>query len=219
MIERLYGAGCRDLKSFVWGKIMKEKLSRKSRRLCIRPLAYEDFLSWKAWSTEMGPQKNIWDRKNKGLEEVTRKHFVGLLKSQKKLRTEDRFYDLGVFEKKTGELVGFVSIMDVIRGPAQSAFLGYSLGNRYWGRGYGKEAVLAAIDIGFRDLRLHRLEAGIEPTNKRSIFLARSIGLRKEGLKKRAVFLRGKWNDLVMYSATSEEFGIPWKGKFQLRPR
>lgn len=78
---------------------------------------------------------------------------------------------------------------------------------------------MAIIDIAFRDVKLHRVEAGIEPTNRRSILLARSIGLRKEGLKKRAVFLRGMWNDLVMYSATCEDFGYKWQGIPQTRPR
>ena len=109
--------------------------------------------------------------------------------------------------------------MDVLRGVGQSAYLGYFISNRFWGRGFGKEAVLAMIDIAFRDIKLHRIEAGIEPSNRRSILLVRSIGLRKEGLKRRAVFLRGYWNDLVMYSATCEEFGIKWKGLPKTRPR
>jgi ribosomal-protein-alanine N-acetyltransferase len=109
--------------------------------------------------------------------------------------------------------------MDVLRGLGQTAYLGYFINNPFWGKGYGKEAARAAIDIAFRDVKLHRIEAGIEPRNRRSIFLARSLGLRKEGLKKRAVFLRGKWNDLIMYSATCEEFGFKWKGVPKTRPR
>lgn len=41
------------------------------------------------------------------------------------------------------------------------------------------------IDIGFKDIKLHRIEAGIEPGNKRSIALAKSLKMRREGLKKR----------------------------------
>ena len=86
-------------------------------------------------------------------------------------------------------------ILDIIRGPSQSAFLGYGLFNRHRGQGFGKEAVNAMIEIAFKDLNLHRIEAGIEPTSRRSILLARSLKLRKEGLKKRAVLLRGQWVD------------------------
>ena len=78
---------------------------------------------------------------------------------------------------------------------------------------FHREAVRAAIDIAFHDLKLHRVEAGVEPRNRRSILLARSLGLRKEGLKKRAVQLRANtWVDLVVYAATSEDFGSKWRG-------
>ena len=150
---------------------------------------------------------------------MSKANFQKILKSQKKLRDQDQFFDLAVFEKSSGKMVGTVAVMDVLRGLGQTAYLGYFIHNKFWGRGYGKEATLAMVDIAFRDIRLHRIEAGIEPTNRRSIMLARSIGLRKEGLKKRAIYLRGKWNDLVMYSATCEEFGVKWKGTPKTRPR
>ncbi len=192
---------------------------RRTSRLVIRPLERGDYSAWKtAWST-MLPAQNAWDRSNRTAEALTRAAFSQVLKSSRTLRFEDRFYDFGVFLASTGELIGMVSAMDVLRGLSQSAYLGYSLFNRHWGQGYGKEAVRAMIDIAFRDLNLHRLEAGIEPRNRRSILLARSLKLRKEGLKRRAVFLKGRWVDLVMYSITSEELGIEWKGKAQTRPR
>ena len=178
-----------------------------------------DFAAWRTSFSSMKPQQNKWDRQNRSKTDLTKSNFKKILKSQKSLRDQDKFYDLAVFEKKSGELVGTVAAMDVLRGLGQTAYLGYFMHNRHWGKGYGKEATLAMIDIAFRDIKLHRIEAGIEPSNRRSIMLARSIGLRKEGLKKRAVFLRGKWNDLVMYSATCEEFGVKWKGVPKTRPR
>lgn len=193
-------------------------LERRTQRLVVRPLKATDYLAWVDANSHWRSPRNKWDRKNKPPEDLTRSHFKKLLRSQNDLRKQDRFFDLSVFEKKTGSLVGTVAIMDVLRGLGQMAYLGYFLNNRFWGLGYGKEAVTAIIDIAFRDLKLHRIEAGIEPTNRRSILLARSIGLRKEGLKKRAVFVRGEWVDLVMYSATCEEFGIKWKGIPKTRP-
>jgi ribosomal-protein-alanine N-acetyltransferase len=165
----------------------KEMLSRKTQRLIIRPLVLSDFDAWQVSFSTMRPQQNKWDQENRPKTELTKSNFRKILKSQKTLRERDQFYDLAVFEKKSGELIGNVAAMDVLRGLGQSAYLGYFMHNRYWGKGYGKEATLAMIDIAFRDIKLHRIEAGIEPSNRRSILLARSIGLRKEGLKKRAV--------------------------------
>lgn len=195
------------------------KLERKTRRLIVRVLAQEDYRAWREAYLSILEPRNRWDRGSRSPDQLTPKRFREVLASQAKLRGSDQFFDLGVFHKATGALLGMVSLMDLQRGLGQSAYLGYTIFNRHWGQGYGKESVRAAIDIGFRDLGLHRVEAGIEPGNRRSILLARSLGLRKEGLKKRAVFLKGRWVDLVMYSATTEDFGIRWKGNAETRPR
>ena len=93
----------------------------------------------------------------------------------------------------------------------QNAYLGYWLGNIHWGRGYAREAVQATIDIGFEDLQLHRVEAGIAPKNKKSLILARALGLRREGLSRKRVFGNGHWQDLVLYALTSEDRGFTFE--------
>ena len=198
-----------------------KSLRRETARLVLRPLKPSDYARWKLTHSTMLDPKNIWDAKRRTDDLLTREKFKQVLQAQKTRRENDSFYDFAVFEKKTGDLIGSVSAMDVLRGVAQTAFLGYGIYNRYWGKGYAKEAVRALIDIAFTDLSLHRLEAGIEPSNRRSIMLARSLKLRKEGLKKRAIYLRETWIDLVMYSATCEDFSYSyrWKKKPTLRLR
>ncbi len=185
----------------------------------IRPLTAADFRAWHTAHGGLPPPQNRWDRGRRGPDELSRSRFREVLRSQRLLRRQDRHYSLAVFERATGTLVGGVSLMDVVRGLAQSAFVGYFVHSPFWRRGYGAEAVRALLDVGFRDLKLHRLEAGIEPENRRSILLARSLGLRKEGLKRRAVFLRDSWVDLGMYAVTCEELGFPWKGTAKAQPR
>lgn len=197
---------------------MAMKLSIKTKRLVIRPLELKDYPAWvRAFTTMRAPQ-NTWDRKNRPLEELTLAKFKKILREQKAMRAKDYFYDLAVFDKK-GEILGTVSLMNVVRGLSQTAFLGYGILNPYWGQGFGKEAVRAGIEWGFRELKLHRIEAGVEPTNRRSILLARSLKMRKEGTKKKAVYLRETWVDLVIYSLTCEEWGVPWRGQAKNRLR
>ena len=105
-------------------------------------------------------------------------------------------------------LVGGVSLMEVSRGISQTCYLGYRIFNAHWGKGFAAEAARAAIDIGFKELKLHRIEAGIEPDNRRSLKLARRLKMRREGLKKRALYLRNQWIDLVMYTLTTEDLRI-----------
>lgn len=194
------------------------KLERRSQRLVLRPLRGSDYPAWREANSQMLPPQNRWDRKRWPLEEFTRAHFRKVLAAQAKLRKDDDFYECGVFLRE-GTLIGVVSAMNVVRGVSHTAFLGYVIFNRHWGRGYGKESVRLMFDLAFRDLKLHRLEAGVEPGNRRSILLARSLGMRKEGLKKRMVNLRGGWQDLIIYSITCEELGIRWKGKSVARLR
>jgi [ribosomal protein S5]-alanine N-acetyltransferase len=180
------------------------RLVRKTRRLTVRPFTVKDFAAWKNAHSKMRKQRNLWDKGPHADDKLTNSAFREKVKGLNQRIKDDVFYDLGVFDNQ-GALVGGVALMEVARGISHTAFLGYRIFNAYWGLGYGKEAVKAAIDIGFRDIKLHRIEAGIELQNSRSRALARSIGMRREGLKRRCLFLRDKWVDLVMYTLTTED--------------
>lgn len=187
-------------------------LSRKTEKVHVRPLTRQDYASWKYAYSNMLPRKNDWDPGNRAPEELSLAKFLETLKSHRENQSGDRVYDLGVFTAADGKLVGIVSLMDVVRGLFQNAFLGLTMFNRYWKSGYGKAAADAILDIAFNDLGLHRLEAGVEPRNIRCLRSIRVFGFRKEGRKKRAVYLRGEWRDLMMYSLTCEDVGIEWSG-------
>jgi [ribosomal protein S5]-alanine N-acetyltransferase len=194
-------------------------LSRKTETVHIRPLTRQDYAAWKYAYSNMLPQKNEWDPGNKPPQELSLAKFLETLKSHRENQSRDRVYDLGVFTVADRKLVGIVSLMDIVRGLFQNAFLGLTMFNRYWKCGYGRAAAEAIIDIAFNDLGLHRLEAGVEPRNIRCLRGTRLFGFRKEGRKKRAVYLRGEWRDLMMYSLTCEDCGIPWSGTARDRLR
>jgi ribosomal-protein-alanine N-acetyltransferase len=167
-----------------------------------------DYATWKnAWANLPEPA-NRWTRPKRSGTELTRASYRSLLLQQWRNREADQFYHLAVFQRASGALIGGVSLMDVMRGVSQNAYLGYSIFSPYWRQGFGREAVGALLKIGFEDLKLHRIEAGIEPRNLRSRALARSLGLRHEGCKRRCVHLRGEWVDLAIYSITAEDLGI-----------
>ncbi len=183
-----------------------QPLIRKTQRLVIRPLQAKDYKAWKEANLQMSKPQNTWDFGPRLPETLNRANYNNILRTQAKNRKQDYIYDLAVFNKK-GQFIGAVSLMEVSRSISQTCFLGYRIFNRHWGQGYANEAVKAIIDIGFKDLKLHRIEAGIEPNNRRSLNLAKSLKMRREGVKKRALFLRNKWVDLVMYSLTCEDVG------------
>lgn len=189
-----------------------KKLERKGKRVIVRPYKKSDYKAWReAYLSISLKPKNKWDITTSRDESTLGKtDFLKILNSQKKNREDDYFFDFGIF-LKDGTLVGGVSIMDISRQVFQNAYLGYRVFNNHWGQGYGKEGVLLAVELAFKELKLHRLEAGIEPDNKRSISLAKGIGFKREGYSKKRLYLGGEWLDMVLFVARSEDFGIEWR--------
>ncbi len=187
---------------------LQEAFVRKTERLVIRALTPADFDIWEAAFRAFDPPKNKWDAGGMEDEDLRRVEFDKMLKEQSRQRKQDKYYHFGIFLKKSGRFIGATALMDISRGVFHNAYLGYWIGNIHWGRGYAQEATRATIEIGFEDLRIHRVEAGIAPGNKKSIALAKAIGMRREGLSRKRVFLEDAWQDLVLYAMTTEDVGF-----------
>ncbi len=107
----------------------------------------------------------------------------------------DQAYDFGIFTNDDNRLVGTVSLFQVRRGPLQSALIGYDLAQQHNGKGYTTEAVRLAVDYGFNQLKLHRIEAGAMTHNIASIRVLEKAGFQKEGVARQNVNINGKWED------------------------
>ena len=192
------------------------KLEKSSKRLTVRPYKKTDYPAWKnAFLSILPNKKNVWDiPPETDLKKLSKKEFNVLLKILKKRRDDDYFYDFGIF-LKDGTLVGVISLMDVSRQIFQNAYIGYRIFNNHWGKGYAKEALKLTLEIAFKKLKLHRIEAGIEPNNKSSIAVSKSIGMRRESISKKRLYVKTekKWMDMVIYAITCEEFGVKWNDK------
>ncbi len=103
-------------------------------------------------------------------------------------------------------IVGFLNISEIVRGKLQSGYLGYGGVAEFAGRGYLTEALHLLLDEAFRQLRLHRLEANIQPGNTASIALARRCGFELEGLSPRYLKIGGRWRDHERWAITKESW-------------
>lgn len=183
----------------------------KTKRLILRPFDLHDYENWRQAYSMLRPPQNEWDEGPWKANELTVAKFKKFLKKTKDLSHKDEFYTFGIFRKDDGVLLGTVLLMDISRMIFQNAYLGYRIFNNYWGEGYASEACRGALKIAFKDLKLHRVEAGIEPMNKASIRVAKAIGLRKEGLSQRRLRVHGKWKDILVYAGTCEDFGLRYR--------
>jgi ribosomal-protein-alanine N-acetyltransferase len=183
-------------------------LKRKGKKIEIRPLEAKDFEAWSQSILMMNKKsKNKWDILYPTSEIPTKKEFNEYLKRQNQNIAKDNYYNFGVF-LNNNTLVGRVLIMDVSRGYFQNASLSYRIYSDYWRLGYGKESIGLVLKIAFKELKLHRIEAGIDPTNKRSIGLVKSCGLKKEGYSPKRIFFNNEWVGLTLYAIHSEDMKI-----------
>jgi len=105
-----------------------------------------------------------------------------------------------------GELVGFVNINSIVRSALQSGFLGYAGFASHAGRGLMTAGLRAVVTTAFADMRLHRLEANIQPANSRSIALVRRLGFRQEGFSPHYLMIDGQWRDHERWAVLADEW-------------
>jgi ribosomal-protein-alanine N-acetyltransferase len=117
----------------------------------------------------------------------------------------DDFVCLLARTKDAHDIAGVFTISQIVRGAFQSAYLGYYASGRTARQGYMREAMELVLDYSFNELRLHRIEANIQPGNAPSIALARGAGFRLEGYSPRYLLIGGQWRDHERYAITADE--------------
>jgi ribosomal-protein-alanine N-acetyltransferase len=105
-----------------------------------------------------------------------------------------------------GAIVGYFNISQIIRGPLQSAFLGYGGVAEWSGAGYMTAALRLVLERAFSDLALHRVEANIQPGNAASIGLVERCGFVREGFSERYLKIGGHWRDHARFAIRAEQW-------------
>jgi [ribosomal protein S5]-alanine N-acetyltransferase len=108
---------------------------------------------------------------------------------------EDRHEGFLACRRADSAMVGWLNVSEIVRGPFQSAYLGYGAVAPFAGKGYMSEALRLLVRHAFSTMRLHRLEANIQPANHASIALVKRCGFEREGYSPRYLKIGGRWRD------------------------
>ena len=105
-----------------------------------------------------------------------------------------------------GTIIGAANLSQIFRGGFQNAYLGYYVGAQYAGQRYMTEALSLVLKYSFEHLRLHRLEANIQPVNFASIALVKRAGFVREGFSRRYLKICGRWRDHERWAIIAEDW-------------
>ena len=111
-----------------------------------------------------------------------------------------------IIHEKSGDIAGVLNVNEIVRGAFQSAYLGYYAFSPFAGQGLMREGMKQVIRQCFTTLKLHRLEANIQPANSRSIALVQSLGFRCEGLSPAYLKVSGRWRDHQRWAILNSEW-------------
>lgn len=108
-------------------------------------------------------------------------------------------------EKTTRRLIGTCTLFHC-DSRNRRAECGYALASPYWGRGYMTEALTLLFDFAFEQLKLHRLEADVDPRNQASLKLLERLGFEHEGLARERWLLNGETLDACLLGLLASDW-------------
>jgi ribosomal-protein-alanine N-acetyltransferase len=191
------------MKSIQNNKIFKNLPSVETKRLILRKLKVSD--ADDIYEYAKNPEVSrytIWKRHKSPA--VSRGFIKYVLSEYRKGIPES----WGMVLKENNKFIGTCGF-NKYRPCFKSAEIGYAMSRDYWGKGLMTEAVKAVIGFGFKKLGLHRISANAMPANKGSERVMKKCGMKYEGLQRGAIFAKGKYHNLRVYSILAHE----WKKK------
>jgi RimJ/RimL family protein N-acetyltransferase len=132
---------------------------------------------------------------------------VDLLREIRQHFKKRTFFQWGIARRADGLLLGTCTLFHLDAGNRR-AEIGFALGRAHWRQGYVAEALGRLLEFAFGDLRLHRLEADVDPRNDPSLRTLERLGFRREGYLRERYHVNGDIQDTVMLGLLRRE----WSG-------
>jgi [ribosomal protein S5]-alanine N-acetyltransferase len=133
---------------------------------------------------------------------TTEAEFATYLRNCRKQSSQSFF----ICTKGSRRLVGVVNIAQIVRGLFQSAYIGFYVFEPMSRRGHMADGLHLVLDDTFRQLKLHRLEANIQPANCESLQFVKKLGFTREGYSPKYLKIRGKWRDHERWAILAEDW-------------
>ena len=167
-----------------------------------------DRVDWRAWAelrhasrAFLTPWEPSW-----GEDALSRTAFRRRLARYALEWHSDQGYTFLLWHLEDDALLGGISLTNVRRGVAESASVGYWVGEAHAHQGYMTEGLALTLKFAFERLRLHRVEAACLPHNAPSRGLLLKGGFREEGYAREYLCIDGKWQDHVLFGILASDW-------------
>jgi len=111
----------------------------------------------------------------------------------------------GLYVKGSTELIGFIGYWRAETENFRSE-IGYMIAPEFEGKGLMSEALLAALQYGFGEMKLHSVVADINPSNERSKSLLLKFHFQREAYFRENIFYNGAFIDTEIYTMLKRDF-------------
>ena len=177
----------------------RRKLRIDTERMILRPPVHGDYRNW-SWQREssaefLTPWEPAW-----AADHLTRKSFTNRVYWAQRSITNGSAVPLFLIDRQSEGLVGAITLDNIRRGPAQSATLGYWVGQSHARQGFMREAIEAVVHYAFAQMDLSRIEAACLPENTPSRGVLEKSGFKYEGVAQSYLQINGRWRTHVLYA-------------------
>ncbi|MFT4185789.1 MAG: GNAT family protein [Micrococcaceae bacterium] len=103
------------------------------------------------------------------------------------------------------KIVGTMNINGIVKGAFESCNIGYWISEEYLRKGIATKAVKLVKDIAFKELKLHRIQAGTLPNNLASQKVLIKNGFSRYGYAPNYLRINEKWQDHILFQLINEK--------------
>jgi len=170
-----------------------------TERLILRKLRLEDAEDIFEYASDPEITKYVTWEPHKSIEDSINFIKYALEKYDKKEAIQ-----WGIVYKENNKVIGTCDILPVTK--HFRAEIAYALSRKYWGKGIMTEAVKEVIKFGFERMSLNRIQAMCFSENIGSYRVMEKAGMKFEGTLREQMFIKGKFQDLKLYSVLRREY-------------
>jgi len=95
--------------------------------------------------------------------------------------------------------------LSAIEAPQRTSILGMWVGQPYFDRGFGTDALRTMARFAFRHMNVQRIELNVLTNNPRARHAYEKVGFRVEGTRRRGEFSHGEYVDAYLMGLLAEE--------------